>query len=273
MTTADFMVIAHRGASAYAPENTVAAFDVALQMGCRHLELDIDVSRDGYIVVMHDDTVDRTTNGTGPIGSHTLAELRALDAGAWFGTQFAGERIPTFAEVLERYQRRVHLHTEIKGRAAHLASGTADLVRQYGMVEHVTVTSFQHLRLEEIRTYAPDLPTGWLVSEVSDATIAQAHALGLTQMCPKADRVTPALVRRLHAEGFVVRAWGVADEALMRQVVQVGADGVTLNFPDTLLTCEAIVTRGVMTRLIIAPLLEGLVLVWRLIRLPQEGMS
>jgi glycerophosphoryl diester phosphodiesterase len=235
MMTADFMVIAHRGASAYAPENTLAAFDLALQLGCRHLELDVDLSRDGQIVVMHDDTVDRTTGGTGPVGSHTLAELRALDAGAWFGPPFAGERIPTYAEILERYRGRAHLHTELKGRAPHLASSVADLVRQYGMVDHVTVTSFQYQRLADIRAYAPELPTGWLVNEVSDLTITQAEALGLTQICPQANTVTPALVRRLHAEGFVVRAWGVANEALMRQVVDAGADGMTVNFPDRLL--------------------------------------
>jgi glycerophosphoryl diester phosphodiesterase len=235
MMTADFMVIAHRGASAYAPENTLAAFDLALQLGCRHLELDVDLSRDGQIIVMHDDTVDRTTGDTGPVGSHTLAELRALEAGAWFGPQFTGERIPTYAEILERYRGRAHLHTELKKRAPHLASSVADLVRQYGMVDHVTVTSFQYQRLVETRAYAPELPTGWLVREVSDATIAQAQALGLTQICPRANTVTPALVRRLHAEGFVVRAWGVDDEALMRQVVEAGADGMTVNFPDKLL--------------------------------------
>jgi glycerophosphoryl diester phosphodiesterase len=235
MTTSEFMVIAHRGASSYAPENTLAAFDLALHLGCRHIELDVDFTSDGHIVVMHDDTVDRTTDGTGTVGSHTLAELRSLDAGSWFETQFTGERIPTFAEVLERYQGRVHIHTEIKGRAAHLAPSTADMVRQYGMVDHVTVTSFQLLRLEEMRAYAPELPTGWLVSEVSDVTITQARELGLTQICPRAHTVTPGLVRRLHAEGFVVRAWGVADEVLMRQVVEAGADGMTVNFPDKLL--------------------------------------
>jgi len=235
MMTANFLVIAHRGASSYAPENTLAAFDLALQMGCCHLELDVDLSSDGHVVVMHDDKVDRTTNGIGPVESHSLAELRALDAGAWFGTQFAGERIPTFAEVLERYQERVHLHTEIKGRAEHLTHSTVDLIRQYRMVKHVTVTSFQYLRLAETRAYAPELPTGWLVSEVSDGTIEQAQALGLTQICPKADGVTAASVRRLHGAGFVVRAWGVADEALMRQVVEAGADGMTVNFPNKLL--------------------------------------
>jgi glycerophosphoryl diester phosphodiesterase len=236
MTLIDFMVIAHRGASSYAAENTLAAFDLALQMGCRHLELDVELTRDGHIVVMHDDTVDRTTNGTGPVGSQTLAELRALDAGAWYGPLFAGERIPTLAEVLERYQGRMYLRIELKGRASQLASSTADLVRQYGMVEHVTVTSFQYPRLGEMRAYAPELPTGWLVSEVSDTTIGQAHILGLTQICPRADVVTPALVRRLHAEGFVVRTWGVGNDAMMRQVVEAGADGMTVNFPDTLLT-------------------------------------
>jgi glycerophosphoryl diester phosphodiesterase len=244
MTLIDFMVMAHRGASAYAPEHTLAAFDLALDLGCHHLERDVDLSRDGHIVVMHDDTVDRTTNGTGPVGSQTLAELRALDAGAWCGAPFVGERVPTYAEVLERYRGRAHLHTEIKGRAPHLASGVVDLVRQYDMVAHVTVTSFQFPRLEDIRASAPELPTGWLVSEVSDDTIAQAHALGLTQICPKADRVTPALVRRLHAEGFVVRAWGVADEVLMRQVVNAGADGMTVNCPDTLLTYLQNVSRA-----------------------------
>jgi glycerophosphoryl diester phosphodiesterase len=95
MTTADCLVIAHRGASSYAPENTLVACDLALQMGCRHLQLDVDITCDGHIVVMHDEMVDRTTNGTGPVGSHTLAELRALDGSAWFGGQFTGERIPT----------------------------------------------------------------------------------------------------------------------------------------------------------------------------------
>src|SRR5262245_8426473 len=98
------MVIAHRGASSYATENTLAAFDRALEMGVRHIELDVDFTSDGHIVVIHDDTVDRTTNGSGPVTSHTLAALRALDAGSWFGDKFSGEQIPTFHEVLERYK-------------------------------------------------------------------------------------------------------------------------------------------------------------------------
>jgi glycerophosphoryl diester phosphodiesterase len=235
MTTSPFMVIAHRGASSYAPENTLAAFDLALEMGVRHIELDVDFTRDGHIVVIHDDTVDRTTNGSGPVTSHTLAALRGFDAGSWFGARFAGERIPTFDEVLARYKGRAHIHTEIKGRSPSLSQRTADLIRKHGMEGKVTITSFQSARLEEMRAYAPELPMGWLVREVSDALIAQAHAMGVTQLCPRANAVTPELVRRLHAEGFVARAWSVGTEELMQQVVQSGADGMTVNFPDKLI--------------------------------------
>jgi glycerophosphoryl diester phosphodiesterase len=235
MITPALMVIAHRGASSYAPENTLAAFDLALQMEVRHIELDVDFTSDSHIVVIHDDTVDRTTNGSGPVTSHTLAALREFDAGSWFGAQFAGERIPTFDEVLARYKGRVHIHTEIKGRSPSLAQRTADLIRKHGMEGQVTITSFQKVRLEEMRAYAPELPMGWLVREVSDAIIAQALAMGVTQLCPLASAVTPELVRRLHAEGFVARAWGVTTEALMQQVVQAGADGMTVNFPDKLI--------------------------------------
>jgi len=138
------MVIAHRGASSYAPENTLAAFDLAIEMGVRHIELDVHATRDNHIVVIHDDTVDRTTDGSGPVTNFTLATLRKLDAGSWFGGHFAGER--------------VHIHTEIKGQSPYLSQRTADLIRQHGMAQEVTITSFQRVRLEETRAYAPSCP-------------------------------------------------------------------------------------------------------------------
>ena len=232
---APFMAIAHRGASSYAPENTFAAFDLAIRMGARHIELDVEATKDGHIVVIHDDAVDRTTDGSGLVTSHTLAVLKALDAGSWFGAAFAGERIPVFDEVLTRYKGRVHIHTEIKGRSTYLSQRTADLVRQHGMVDQVTITSFQKARLDEIRAYAPELAAGWLLGEVTDAVLAQARDIGLRQICPRANTVTAELVSRLHAAGFEVRAWGVATEAIMRQVVLAGADGMTVNFPDKLI--------------------------------------
>jgi glycerophosphoryl diester phosphodiesterase len=204
-------------------------------MGVSHLELDVHATSDGHIVVVHDDTVDRTTNGHGPVTSHPLAALAALDAGSWFDGRFAGERIPRFADVLERYRGRAHIHTEIKGHSDHLSEHTVDLVRRHGMADQVTITSFQRARLAETRAYAAELPTGWLVGEVTDAIVTEARTMGLTQLCPRADTVTSELVRRLHAEGFRVRAWGVATEELMRRVVEAGADGMTVNFPDKLI--------------------------------------
>jgi glycerophosphoryl diester phosphodiesterase len=233
--TAALMVIAHRGASSYAPENTLAAFDLALEMGVRHIELDVALTSDDHTVVIHDDKVDRTTDGCGLVTNHTLAALRELDAGSWFGPQFEGERIPTFDEVLARYKGRVHIHTEIKGKSPSLSQRTVDLIRKHGMERHVTVTSFRSAPLEEMRVYAPEWPTGWLVREVNDSIIAQARAIGVTQFCPRADTVTPELVQRLHAEGFVARAWGVSTEELMQRLVQAGVDGMTVNFPDKLI--------------------------------------
>ena len=235
MSTTPFLVIAHRGASDYAPENTVAAFDLAIELGARHIELDVELSSDVHIVVIHDDTLDRTTNASGPVTDRTLADLRRLDAGSWFGARFSGERIPAYTDVLKRYRGRAHLHTEIKGLSPLLARRVADVVRTRCMQEQVTVTSFLREQLEEIRDSAPELATGWLVEQVTDEVVAEAHALGLSQICPRADGITPELVSRLHGEGFVVRAWGVSSEEWMARVVASGADGATVNWPDRLL--------------------------------------
>lgn len=229
------MVIAHRGASSYAPENTLAAYDLALEMGATHIELDVHLSADGHVVVIHDETLERTTNGSGPVADRTLAELRELDAGSWFGADYAGQRIPTLREVLERYGRRAHLHIEIKGRMPGLVARTVALIREYGLQDRVTITSFHRAALEETRALAPELRTGWLVGEVTDEIVDAALALGLTQLCPRGDQVTPELVARLHGLGLVVRAWGVPDEETMRRVADAGADGMTVNFPDKLL--------------------------------------
>src|SRR5262245_39778718 len=160
----DFLIIAHRGASSYAPENTMAAFDLALQMGACHLELDVHLTRDDHLIVIHDDTVDRTTSGTGPVATQTLAALQTLDAGAWFGEAFAGARIPTLADVLTRYQGRAHLHIELKGHTVHLPQRTVDLVRAHGMAQHVTFTSFQHTHLRTMRVYRSEEHTSELQS-------------------------------------------------------------------------------------------------------------
>jgi glycerophosphoryl diester phosphodiesterase len=234
MQRSNFMNITHRGASAYAPENTFAAFDKALALGASHVELDVHFSRDGHIVVIHDDTVDRTTDGSGPVASKSLAQLQSLDAGGWFSPEYTGQRIPTLGGLLERYKGRLHFHIEIKANAQGLSQRIADLVRGYGVADSATITSFHLARLEELQGYAPDLPSGWLVREMDDAMVAQGLEMGLKLLSPHAESVTPELVNNLHRKGFIVRAWGAGNEELMRRVVDAGADGLTVNFPDKL---------------------------------------
>ena len=234
MPQSTFMNIAHRGASAYAPENTFSAFDKALALGASHAEMDLQFSSDGHIVVIHDDTVDRTTNGSGPVAALSLAQLRELDAGSWFDRKFMGEKIPTLGGVLERYKGRLHFHLEIKAQAEGLSQRTADLVRGYGVTGSVTITSFQLVRVAESVSYAPELPAGWLFREMDDSIIAKAKQLGLKLLCPHAKAVTPDLVDSLHQMGFAVRAWGAGNEELMRRAVDAAVDGLTVNFPDKL---------------------------------------
>ena len=234
MTGREFMNIAHRGASAYAPENTFAAFDRALALGASHVEFDLHFSSDGHVVVIHDETLDRTTNGTGAVAETTLAELQSLDAGAWFSPGFVGERVPTFGGMLERYKGRFHFHVEIKSDAVGLSQRAADLVRGYGVADSATITSFNLSSIEEVTAYAPELPAGLLVVEVTDSTVEEAQRLGLKLLCPHSRSLTPELVGRLHGAGFEVRAWGASDETLMRRAVDSGVEGLTVNFPDIL---------------------------------------
>ena len=234
-----FMNIAHRGASSYAPENTFAAYDKALEMGVKHIEIDVQLTRDDHIVVIHDDTVDRTTDGQGRVADFTLAELQATDAGSWFRAEYSGERIRSLGETMEHYKGRLHFHIEIKQReiAGGLARRTIDMARGYGLTDSVTITSFRKEWLEEAAAYDAALPKGWLVpmgpaATWDDSVIEQSKELGLTQICPRADITTQELVDRIRAEGFVVRCQGLYNEELMRHVVDVGADGATVNFPD-----------------------------------------
>lgn len=231
----NFMIIAHRGASAYAPENTPAAFSLALEMGAGHIELDVHLSSDGQVVVIHDAAVDRTTNGSGPVAGYTLAELRKLDAGSWFAPEFGGERIPTLAETLELCRGRARLHVEIKGAAKSLVPLTLDCIRQGGMAADVTITSFDINRLKEARADDPGWSISWLVKEITGERIDAAHSLGLRIICPAAACLTPEQVERLHNEGFNVRTWGVKTEEDMRRLVEWGVDGMTVDFPDKLI--------------------------------------
>ncbi len=240
--------IAHRGASSYAPENTFAAFDFAVEMGIAEIELDVHFTKDSHIIVIHDETLDRTTDSTGFVFDRTLEELQSLDAGSWFDDRFSGERIPTLDEVFDRYKDQLRFHIEIQSETAEgLASRVCELIKAYGLEDRTTITSFWKQWLIESRSYAPEIPTGWLVplgfeTPWDDSVIEEALQEGFTQICPRASLVSSTLVQTLHDHGFSVRCWGVYNEELMLKAIESGADAMTLNFPDKLknhLTVEA----------------------------------
>lgn len=224
-------VIAHRGASGYAPENTMAAFRTAYDMGADMVELDVYVSADGALVVMHDDTVDRTTDGTGRIEDMTLAQIQKLDAGVKFDAKFTGERVPTLDEVLSWAADKIEVNIEIKG--AGCEPGIVELVRKYNMADKVIVSSFHHEYLAKIRELAPEIPIGALIDDVEnlDAIIAVCHPDALH---PRYMKLNKKQVKQAHELGLKVNVYTVNDAVTMRMMLQMGADGVITNYPDVL---------------------------------------
>ena len=226
-------VIAHRGASSYAPENTFPAFDLALEMGADGLETDIQSTRDGVLVLIHDRSVDRTTDGTGPVKELDWPRLGEMEAGAWFAPRFAGTRIPTFDAFLARYAGRTGLALEIK--APGTEAKVVDALRPYDLGDRLTILSFDWTSVVAVRGLAPALRVGWLTRAFDPESIECVRAAGMAQICPNASAVTPELVALAHQRGLQVRSWGVADEALMARAVEAGVDGTSINFPDVLL--------------------------------------
>jgi glycerophosphoryl diester phosphodiesterase len=222
--------IAHRGASAYAPENTRAAFELAITMGADMIETDAQVTRDGALVLIHDDRVDRTTDGSGLVADFTLDELRQLDAGSWFGEEFSGERLLTLDEFAVEFIPRLPACLEIKDPRATvplIAALQADTERY----RHCHVTSFSWQAAVQAAA-ALEIPVGYLSRGFDDDVIAQCSARRIEQVCPPVRSLTRSLVAGAHASGLVVRAWGIKDQADVDRLFETGADGATSNWPD-----------------------------------------
>jgi glycerophosphoryl diester phosphodiesterase len=226
------VAVAHRGASKEAPENTLAAFRRALEAGVPAVECDVQRSRDGRLVVIHDQTVERTTNGRGAVGALTFEELRRLDAGAWFAPAFAGERIPALEELLELVSGRAALFLEIKNGPAFydgVERQIAAALRDCGMEPHTLVMSFDHPAVRAMRAAAPDAATAIVYrGRLADAAGA-ARAADADALCPEWRLVTPEVITAAHAAGFGVFPWTIDEEDAMRRCLDAGADGVTSN--------------------------------------------
>ena len=233
--------IAHRGASAYAPGNTLAAFRLALEMGADGFELDVMLSADGHLVVIHDDTVDRTTDGRGPVRQKTLAELKTLDAGAKFDARFAGERIPTLQEALHLVAgNRAFVNVEIKTdslKGDGLEEKLAALIRRYDLGERLLISSFNPFALWRMRRLAPDLPLALLYAEDLRVHLRNRWFAFLSRpdaLNPSFRMATQEHVRWGKSRGYRLYVWTVDEESEMRRLIALGVDGIITNQPDLL---------------------------------------
>jgi len=233
--------VGHRGARGHAPENTFASFKRGLELGASVVETDVHISRDGEVVVIHDHTVDRTTNGKGYVKDMTVAELKRLDAGAAFDAAFdaagtyAGERIPTLAELLEWAKPRVPLAIEIKNGPLYypgLAAKVIGLLRRYDMLKQAILISFDHFVLREARIIDPEVTTGILYAGRLVDPIHAAREAGAAALHPQWAYVTPDLVEVAHAAGLAVSPWCPNDVETLRWLDQMGVDSIGTDYPD-----------------------------------------
>ena len=232
----DVWVIAHRGASGHAPENTLAAFRRAVELGASFIETDLQLSRDAHFVALHDTSLDRTTNGRENVHDYTLAELRRLDAGSWFSPEFAGEHIPTLEEILDFARATdVILYLEIKvtgirGSEHALVAGLTDAK----MLERVVILSFELATLLEVRKRNPALMTGFLFDWPYPDAVERAIRVGARQIAPRGDLVTPALIEAAHQADLQVVTWTINEPAQMRYLAAAGVNGIMTDYPDRL---------------------------------------
>ncbi len=236
----DFVLFAHRGASAYAPENTMAAFCRAVEMGCPGIELDVRLTKDGVPAVMHDETVDRTTDGEGRVDSLSWAELKELDAGGWFAGEYAGERVPQLGEVLKFAAGKARPCIEIKGRSGEeaLCEKVVTLIHGRDMRDEVLVSSFSQTALRTVRGLDVSLRTSLLVGRGSldESTIAAACELGAAAVSAHASVVKADIVELAHARGLLAFAWATSSvEEEISALMDTGIDGMTSNWPDVAL--------------------------------------
>lgn len=219
-------IYAHRGASAHAPENTMAAFHLALEQHADGFELDVMLSQDGELVVIHDDTVDRTTNGTGRVKDMTLKELRALDAGD-------GEKIPTLAEVFEIFGDRFLINIELKNYSSifdSLPIKVAKLIKDFNLSQSLLVSSFNPFNLPRFAKRLPEIKLG-LITMPNKAQHWLWRMFRYDALHPQYTDVDQTLVAALHARNRQVNVWTVDDPNEIRRLAALNVDGIITNDP------------------------------------------
>ncbi len=231
------LIIAHRGASAYAPENTLAAFKKAIELGAEGIELDVHLSKDGEVVVIHDYSVDRTSNGRGPVAEMSLKELKALDFGSWFSEQYRSESIPLLREVLELLKGWNGLlnieikHNRLEG-CSQMEEKVLKLLDAYGFWEKTIISSFDHYSLIKIKEIEPSVRICPLYAAALYKPWEYAATLNAFAIHPHYHTVTPDVVKQCHEHNINVNVYTVDSPEHIQLMIDAGVDGIITNVPD-----------------------------------------
>lgn len=229
----DFMIIAHRGASGSAPENTIPAIIKAINDGANYIEIDVHQTLDNKIIAIHDYSVDRTTNSEGDIKNLTYAEIKKMDAGKWFSNEFEGTRVPLMEEIFDIIPDSVKLIIEVKGDSSEypgIENNIVDIVNKSNLKNRIILKSFDEDVLNKFKLLAPEIPRllvyvfGFGVLE-TDCQYLQHYELFLRE----------SFVKSAQKEGYKIIAWGVQSECNMERVLSYGVDGIETDYPDILI--------------------------------------
>ena len=229
-----FVNYAHRGASAYAPENTMAAFKKAFQIGTNGIELDLQKTKDEKIVIFHDDKIDEKSNGKGKISDYTYKELLEFDFGSWFSEEFENEKIVLFEDFMKEVSSK-DLILAIELKEEGIEKETLEIIKKYYNKANVFITSFIYNALLNVRKLDKTIKIGWLIKEdINQKNILEFMKISWNQICPPADLVSENGIKLARKNNLGVRLWGVSNENIMLKVYNLDIDGMTVNFPDKL---------------------------------------
>ncbi|WKA55367.1 glycerophosphodiester phosphodiesterase [Planococcus shixiaomingii] len=233
--------VAHRGASGHAPENTMGAFHKGFEMKADYIEIDVQMTKDGELVVIHDTTVDRTTNGTGKVGDLTFEEIRQLDAGSWFSEAYAGEKVPTFEEVLDAFRGKVGILIELKAPELYpgIEEKIADALIEKNMEKtsngKIIMQSFNHESMEKSKELLPNLPHGILVgaswANVTEEQLAEFAAYA-DYFNPTMNIVTDELVSDVHEAGMEIYPYTSRSQEQALRLFDLNVDGIITDYTE-----------------------------------------
>lgn len=229
-----FVNYAHRGASAYAPENTMISFRKALQLGANGIELDLQRTKDGKIVIFHDKNIDKKSNGKGKISDYTYKELLDFDFGSWFDIKYKDERIVLFENFAKEFLSK-NLTFAIELKQEGIEKDVLDIIKKYTTHDDIYITSFNFNVLNNVRAIDSNIKLSWLIEDrINIDNISKLLEINGIQICPNAEDVTIEDIKLANKSGVRVRLWGVSNEDIMRKAFNFNIDGMTVNFPDKL---------------------------------------